>query len=193
MAMMKFILESCQQVKLYATEKMVQGEHRGSTKGREGIVSEWVSGYIRLNRIAEDVPRYSLRNAVEDILDGGTSVPLERRNSYRIFVVDPRIGWKKQTDFGTELNWEDYLEGRTTPKEDHRTVKPDTATYNLFEEGLVSFKWGRILLKGKFTEVIDRQCQVKGIDRMNFLREVKDIQFARIGSTDRWKVNFNIQ
>lgn len=192
---MRYILETCQDLKNYTHNRIFLGNRRNNRKPLENLINEWGNDYLRLYRIAEDAPRHALRDAIREVLVNGIQVHPRDRKDYQVFTVEPRPGWRKASEKKKTLSWGDYLEGKEKKDDfDRRTVTPDAAIESLFERGLFSFRWGQIQLRGEFTKNLQSQAKKEGIDELDFLKRVKEIDFMRMGKEwENWKVNFNLE
>lgn len=192
-ASMRYILETCQSIKDYTHDRIFLGHRRGNRKPLESLIKEWLANYIRTHIVAEDAPRYALRDAMREVLVNGIAVHPSERTDYQVFTAEPRPGWKKASEKKKTLSWGDYLEGKSTKEEtDRREVRPDVAVGMLFEHGSFSFRWGQVQLRGRYTGRLQTQAGKKGIDGVDFLKKTKEVDFMRINDED-WKVNFNLE
>lgn len=195
LAMMNFILETSQKIKTYTVQRIYLGDRKGSNKPIENLMNEWIQDYLRLHRIAEDVPRYALRDGMREVLVNGIRVLPEEKIDWNGFSVEPRKGWRKKKEETPALSWEEYIGGKKKKEvreDDQRTVRPDLAVRSLFERGTVSFRWGRVALLGKYEQKLGVQGAKKGIGKEDFLRHVKQVDFYSLGK-DRWKVHFVLE
>lgn len=194
-ASMRYILETCQTAKKYTYHRILAGDRKGNRKPLSTLIDEWTREFLRIHRLAEDAPRYALKDAIREVLVNGISVHPQERKDYQVYTVEPRPGWKKVNESRKTLSWSDYLEGKKSERGiDKRTITPDAAIQTLFEYGLFSFRWGQVYLRGEFARKLQSQAKKRGIDEVDFLRKVKDIDFMRLGDGwEDWKVNFNLE
>lgn len=196
MRTMRFILETSQDVKSYTARRIWLGERKGSIKPVQQLLNEWLGEYLRQNRIAEDAPRFALRDAMNEILTYGVKTPPEERIDWEGFSVEPRKGWSKEKKAEEPgMTWDQYMSGKTKKVEgDNRTVKPDLAVRSLYEQGIVRFRWGSIHLRGPYEDRLTIQAARAGIPKEDFLRRVTQIDLVRVKEeTDNWKVNFILE
>lgn len=194
--MMRFILETSQAVKTYTAQRIYLGDRRGSNKPVENLMNEWLNDYMRLHRIAADVPRYAVRDAMEEVLTNGIKTWPEERADWNGFSVQPRKGWKGEEEKEEAISWEEYIRGkrkRVVKEGDRRSVIPDMAVRSLMEKGIVGFKWGRVLLRGAYENKLGVQAAQHGIGKEEFLKHVKKMDFVRLTSDSDWKVNFTLE
>lgn len=194
--MMRFILQTSQEVKNYTVQRIFLGDRKSSNKPVEFLMNEWLNDYLRLHRVAEDVPRYAMRDAMQEILKNGTKTRPEERIDWNGFSVVPRKGWRKEKVDITTMSWEEYTKGKTrreVKEGDNRTVVPDMAVRSLMEKGIIGFKWGRVLLRGPYEDRLGVQAAQHGIGKEEFLKHVKQIDFVRLTSDSDWKVNFTLE
>lgn len=197
-AMMRFILATSQQVKIYTAKRIEAGDRKNSTKPVDVLMKEWLGEYLKQARQAEDAPRYALQDAIGEVLRNGVGTWPDQRVDWEAFSVEARGGWKKEKKKKEEalVSWEDYLEGKAKKeiKEgDKRTVVPDQAVKDLLEKGILRFKWGTVQLEGNYASRLAVQAASKGIAPEDFLRRVSTIDFVKVSVKDEWKANFVLE
>lgn len=196
LASMRYILTTCQGVKDFTHDRILGGMRKASRKPVEDLITEWVKDYVRLNVIAQDAPRFALKDAAREVMVNGIAVHPRDRTDYMAFTVEPRPGWSQENKVKKTLAWGDYLEGKSNQEsEDRRVVTPENSIEKLFEEGLVSFRWGRVLLRGSYVVKLNMTARKAGIDNSEFLKKTKSVDFAltNFGDYETWKVNFNVE
>lgn len=189
--MMTFILETCQDIKRYTDRRIFLGDRKGSAKPQWMLLNEWMNDYMRLHREVEDVPRYAMKDAMNEIMTNGIKKQPQFRRDYNVFSIEPRSGWKRELD-ESETEWKDYTNGKVK-KEDGRVVNPTTAIERMYEDGFVAFRWGKVKMKGNYADILGSQVEKKNIQRDQFLRRVVTIDLSRLNDEDDWKINFNLE
>jgi len=176
-ATMRFILRTCRKLKTWTWAKIATGGRKGSNKPQEELLEEWLREYLRENVLAEAAPRYALRDALREILRDGAGKEPDAKLDWSVFSVEPREGWVKG---------EEKKEGEEEKKGKGKTVTPEIATQQLFEEGRLSFRWGRLRTgsKGKLRNL----AKAAGLAQEEFLAHVVRVDFAQ--RSEGWRVRF---
>lgn len=197
--MMRFILRTTQEAKKYTEERILLGDRKGSIRPMEDLLTDWMKEYLRANRLAEAVPRFTLRDAMREVLVNGAKKKPEERIAWNGFVIEPRKGWKKeQVEETKTMSWEDYLAGKEVKEKkegDNRVVKPDLAVRALLEKGLLRFKWGTVQLQGTYEAILSMAAAQKGVAKEEILRKVVQVDFMKNSSANHseWKVDFILE
>lgn len=193
--MMRYILKSCQEIKVYAVERISNGDRRpgGPAGGAKRGIEEWLNDFMRKHTAIGEVPRYALRDALTRVWEEGIHgrMPYQKKE-WNIFRVDPRPGWKTAEKKVEEasLSWEDYQAGKSAVT----TVRPliltksKTAT-KLFERGLLDFKWGHVEFKRKAQEELNALLVEKSWMREELVANIQVLEFCSVGTQGLWQVN----
>lgn len=187
-AMFAFILETCQDIKGWAYDRIVEEGRKPGPTPKEVRREQWLEDYFRINPSALDIPRYALRSALEVVLEYGKKKNPRKATAWNKFQVDPRKGWRKEANRDKVVSWDDWLKGKEASSYEQRVTKDKTAML-LFEKGLLHFRWGRL----EFNKTNLRRLAQVAVENDWSLEElihhIKQINFRRW--RDRWQVNFD--
>lgn len=173
-AMLRFTLTHCQGIKKYTAERILNGDRKpgGPAGGAKRGVEAWLRDYLAKTKATADIPRYALRDALAGVWEDGVSKQMPwQKKEWNIFRAEPRAPWKE------------------APKQGPLFVNRRKDADRLFEQGELTFRWGKLKFKRKALEQLNGLLVEKGWLREELLERLQLIEFY---STDKekWQVNF---
>lgn len=175
-ATMKFIVESCQKIHAWIA-------------GKEGDPETLLKTYneIGMNRsLLAIVPKEALIRAIELGLE---AKPLVH------FSVAPRKNWTKVTYRKKRMTWDEYLAGRVSlsAPQGNRTMYPELAVRELYEEGIIRFHWGTVKLLRWYHLKLGRFLAVVSIRPEELLREITGLDFRYREKSQQWQMRIRVK
>lgn len=188
-AMLGFILETCQDIKVWAYERIVTEGRKPGPTPKEVRREEWLEEYLRLKPEATDVPRQALRSALEMTLDYGKKKNPRIALAWNKFSVDPRKGWRKTENKEKVVSWDDWVKGKEISSYEQRVTK-EKATVQLFSQNTLAFRWGRIGFNNTPLRRLQEHITQLDLSQEEFIAKIKSVNFRRWRG--KWQVNFDI-
>ena len=194
--MMFFMLTTCQSLKLWVMERRKNGELKPGGEEGEGAKRQekWLQEYLEEHTAAKDIPRYTLRQAIDEVWEADKTTNLARMRSWSDFSVEPRQGWSAYvTTTRKKLTYEEWLAGKTNAPSRPR-VTADKAVEDLFDHNVIRFRWGQVFFENvKGLRAIRRLAmEHRAVNYGSFFARIEEMTFRYHNEEASWQVKIDL-